>query len=223
MGLQRTPPPGRDTHTTNQDAGPSQPGNTSLPSPSQAFAPRNPRVMRSPQSGSTLGSSTSSRPIAPTAPAPTPAPGSSRQTPATPAPQYLAPVDEGNVSTTPSYAPPSPAPASAPAPMRAASPTPVETLPIAPMSYETELSRPEPITPANKRRKSRHHADPPPPMPDPVVEGNMDSSTGLGGSNGFDRNEASAGQSGQSEVYGKRYQAMMGTLELAVKNSSKMT
>jgi len=202
MGLQRTPPPGRPT---NQDAGPSNPGDSSVASDSsQAFVPRNPGVMRSPQSGST-GASSSSRPEPSPAPvpAPTPAHARVRNVPATPAPQSLAPVDEGNVSTTPSYDPPSPVPS--PPRARERSPTPVEPIPANHLP-EPELSRPEPTTPANKRRKSRH-PDPPPPVAEEV---SLDSSNG---------NEASSGIETKM-MYGRRYQLMMDTLELAVKNSS---
>jgi hypothetical protein len=202
MGLQRTPPPGR---STAQDAGPSQPADSSITSDSsQAFVPRNPGVMRSPQSGST-GASSSSQP-APTpalVSAPTPAPKRVREDPATPAPQYLAPVDEGNISTTPSYAPPAPALASPPA--RERPPTLVEPAP-APHRSEPEVSRPEPTTPANKRRKSRH-PDPPPPV---AEEMSVDSSNGNEGMGAIET----------KGMYGKRYQLMMDTLELAVKNSS---
>jgi hypothetical protein len=202
MGLQRTPPPGR---STNQDAGPSNPGDSSITSDSsQAFVPRNPGVMRSPQSGST-GASSSSRPAPSPAPAPAPttAPAIVRNIPATPAPQLLAPVDEGNVSTTPSYAPPAPAPSTPPA--RGRSPTPVEP-PSATDIPEPEASRPEPTTPANKRRKSRH-PDPPPPA---AEEMSIDSSNGNEGLSGIET----------KMMYGRRYQLMMDTLELAVKNSS---
>jgi len=205
MGLQRTPPPGRPT---GPEEGPSQ-GNTSLPSPSQAFAPRNPRVMRSPQSGSTLGSSSSTRPAQILAPAAI-EPPSARAIPATPAPQHLAPIDEGNVSTTPSYAPPPPAPARLPSPI----PTiPMETIPPAPTYSEPEARRPEPTTPSNKRRKSRH-PDPPPPVTQSQNPETSIESTG---------NQTNIGGTSQIEgtgMYGKRYQLMMDTLELAVKNSS---
>lgn len=198
MGLQRTPPPGR---STNQDAGPSNPGDSSITSDSsQAFVPRNPGVMRSPQSGST-GASSSSRP--PPSPAPAPAPARVRIVPTTPAPQLLAASDEGNVSTTPSYAPPAPAPS--PPPARERSPTPVEP-PSATYIPESEASRPEPTTPANKRRKSRH-PDPPPPA---AEEMSIDSNNGNEGSGGIET----------KMMYGRRYQLMMDTLELAVKNSS---
>jgi len=202
MGLQRTPPSGR---STNQDAGPSNPGDSSITSDSsQAFVPRNPGVMRSPQSGST-GASSSSRPAPSPAPAPAPTPASARvrDIPATPAPQSLAPVDEGNVSTTPSYAPPAPVPS--PPRVRERSLTPVEPIPAAYIP-EPEVSRPEPTTPANKRRKSRH-PDPPPPV---AEEMSIDSSNGNEGSSGIET----------KMMYGRRYQLMMDTLELAVKNSS---
>ena len=202
MGLQRTPPPGR---STNQDAGPSNPGDSSITSDSsQAFVPRNPGVMRSPQSGST-GASSSSRPAPSPAPAPAPTPASARvrDIPATPAPQLLAPDDEGNVSTTPSYAPP--APVHSPPPARERSPTPVEPTPATHLP-ESEVVRPDPTTPANKRRKSRH-PDPPPPV---AEEMSIDSSNGNEGSSGIET----------KMMYGRRYQLMMDTLELAVKNSS---
>jgi len=202
MGLQRTPPPGR---SANQDAGPSKPGDSSVASDSsQAFVPRNPGVMRSPQSGST-GASTSSRPAPSPAPAaaPTPAASRIRNNPATPAPQHLAPENEGDISTTPSYAPPAPAPPSPPARERSA--TPVNSIPTTRVP-ELDSSRPDPTTPANKRRKSRH-PDPPPPVAD---EMSIDSSNGNEGLSGIET----------KMMYGRRYQLMMDTLELAVKNSS---
>lgn len=202
MGLQRTPPPGR---SANQEAGPSNPADSSITSDSsQAFVPRNPGVMRSPQSGST-GASSSNRPAPSlaTAPAPTPAAPRVRNDPATPAPQHLGPVDEGDISTTPSYAPPAPVPA--PPPARERPLTPVDSIPPT-RAQESESARPEPTTPANKRRKSRH-PDPPPPVADEMP---IDSSNGNEGLSGIET----------KMLYGRRYQLMMDTLELAVKNSS---
>lgn len=204
MGLQRTPPPGRPSAS---DAGPSQPGNTSLPSPSQAFAPRNPRVMRSPQSGSTLASSSSARPE------PTPAPAVleakiARNIPTTPAPQHLAPAEEGNVSTTPSYAPPAPARVPSPLPS-----VPAETTQSAPTPSQPEPRRPEPTTPGAKRRKSHH------PEPDPQVNA-QSSNLATVRDNAEEISNGGTSHDDQNGMYGKRYQTMMDTLAMAVKNSS---
>jgi len=202
MGLQRTPPPGKATSTRDNEAGPSnQAGNTSLPSPSQAFAPRNPRVMRSPQSGSThASSSTSTRPAAPPVPA-TPAP-----------PNFLAPIDEGNVSTTPLTAPPAPAPVPTPAHVSAPEPImqqPIEEIEDADMADATEPMQAEaPTIPAPKRRKSRHHSEAPPQIAhearhEPTGAAPIQTQAGIDGD------------------YGPRHQAMLKTLEMAVEGSSR--
>jgi hypothetical protein len=211
MGLQRTPP-GKAPLPKENEAGPSnQAGNTSLPSPSQAFAPRNPRVMRSPQSGSThASSSTSSRPAAPITTYPAPS-STIPAAPTTPAPlQYLAPMDEGSVSTTPLTAPPAPAPASADA-----APTPISVEEAQDVAME-DINEPTqveaPTTPAPKRRKSRHHAEAPPPIPDEVRDEPIQSAQ-----------STTHVQTGEMD-YGERHRRMMETLQIAVASSSqKMT
>lgn len=208
MGLQRTPPPGKAPTSREHEAGPSnQEGNTSLPSPSQAFAPRNPRVMRSPQSGSThASSSTSTRVAAPIIPA----------VPATPAPpNFLAPTDEGNVSTTPLTAPPAPAPIPTLVPPPAPESIRQQTIDDSEnqdMADATEPMQAEaPTTPAPKRRKSRHHSEAPPPVPDEARDVPNES----------EQRQAPARIDGD---YGPRHQAMLKTLEMAVEGSSqKMT
>jgi hypothetical protein len=215
MGLQRTPPPGKAPLVRENEAGPSnQVGNTSLPSPSQAFAPRNPRVMRSPQSGSThASSSTSSRPVAP--PTTYPVPSSTIiAAPVTPAPpQYLQPMDEGNVSTTPLSAPPAPAPAPA-----HVAPTPIHQRPVeeAQEVHMEEVIEPiqlaAPTTPAPKRRKSRHHSEAPFPIPDEARDGPTESAQ-----------STTPVQTGEVD-YGERHRRMLETLQIAVASSSqKMT
>jgi hypothetical protein len=212
MGLQRTPPPGKAPLARENEAGPSnQAGNTSLPSPSQAFAPRNPRVMRSPQSGSThASSSTSSRPAA--APVTHPEPRSTiPAAPTTPAPsQYLQPMDEGNVSTTPLTAPPAPA-LVAPTPIHQQSVEEAQDLPMEEIIEPIQLA--PPTTPAPKRRKSRHHSKAPPPIPDEAGDAPTESV----------QSTTIHTQAGVVD-YGERHRRMLETLQIAVTSSSqKMT
>jgi hypothetical protein len=211
MGLQRTPPPGKAPLIRDDEAGSSnQAGNTSVPSPSQAFAPRNPRVMRSPQSGSTHGSSsTSSRPPAPSVAYPHP----SSTLPvalATPAPpQYLAPMDEGNVSTTPLTAPPAPVPVhAAPTPIHQQSVEEAQDVPMEDINEQIQLAAP--TTPAPKRRKSRHHSEAPRPIPDEAGDAPTESV----------QSTTIHTQAGVVD-YGERHRRMLETLQIAVASSSQ--
>jgi hypothetical protein len=209
MGLQRTPPPGKAPIARQDATGSNEQADTSLPSPSQAFAPRNPRVMRSPQSGSSLAASTSSRPIAPSSvPSESIPQAQEVPLPITPAPTYhLAPVEEADISTTPQTAPPTTIADPIPPPdQEPASLPPVEE------SSRREAPTPEPVTPAPKRRKSRHHSEAP-----PVA---INASISVPADTNMEIDEDAPNQFEKNAMYGKRYKLMMDTLEFAVKKSS---
>jgi hypothetical protein len=197
MGLQRTPPPGAQTAAPRPppDVGPStsEQANTSL----EAFVPRHPRVMRSPQSGST---SSGSRQMAPPPP---PA--------VVPVPELEMEMDEGegagDISTTPRTEPPEQA---ASAISQNAQPSTSTDMPPPP------ATRPAPdafTTPLPKRRKSRNDPRPAvanaPPPPPPAQEPEDEEEEGE--LTQFERNA----------MYGKMYKGLMDTLDVAVSAASQ--
>lgn len=179
MGLQRTPP--RRAQGSTQESGPSDSrvGETSLPSPSQAFQPRHPRVVRSPLSGST-----SNRPEPPMYPEDAQTEASTTTTPRTAPPQQDQ-TEELNIDKE--------------AEVEGKVTEEEEAIPqSAEDAYTTPL-------PQSKRRKSHH----PPPAAPEAASAELAEITG------------ESSQIEKNAMYGKRYEVMMDTLEMAVKASSE--
>lgn len=254
MGLQRTPPKRARDEANTADPEPqgqegrgggggggsrqstSTVGETSFPSTARAFEPRNPRVMRSPLSGSTnTSNSTSNRALPPSGVA------VETQTTIPSYPyQYQDETTTGaidpDVSTTPRMAPPTqPQEQQQEQEQRQEQVLDVDTTMGDTTAIASNLNRRQdqrepspqvhdPITPlpANKRRKSRH------PAPAPIAQSQHQSqSQGQSRSPQPDHEdtvvdpEQELSQYEKNALYGKRYQVMMETLELAIKASSE--